>query len=199
MSFWMWLLAALVAVIVVAGGGLGWMVWRLNQETVGPVAVTNAGGKAGTALLVYQPGLTDFPKAVADAYGDGLVANGWEVASTTVSVQTPADLTPYDLVVLAAPVYAGAAAKPLTRYVARVGDFHGKAVVVLLAGAGDVDQAVADATATVKAAKGRPVEAFGVTSMKPNDEANRYTGSNTERARAIVRDAARDVTAAMAG
>jgi hypothetical protein len=195
----MWLLTAVAVVIVVAAGGLGWLVWRLGQETLGPVAVTNPGGKAGKALLVYQPGLTGFPTDVAHAYGDGLVANGWEVASTAVSRQAPSDLTGYDLIVLTAPVYAGAAAGPLRRYVARVGDFRGKAVVVLLAGAGDVDKAVADASAAVKAANGRPVEAFGVTSMKPNDEANGYTGSNTERAQAIARDAARDVAAAIAG
>ena len=43
-----------------------------------------------------------------------------EPATTTPSAKAPADPAPYDLIVLASPVYAGAAAKPLTRYAARV-------------------------------------------------------------------------------
>jgi hypothetical protein len=43
----------------------------------------------------------------------------------------------------------------------------------------------------VTRAKGRPIRSLGLTTMKPNDEAGKYTGSNSDRAVQIARHAGR--------
>jgi NAD(P)H-dependent FMN reductase len=95
--------------------------------------------------------------------------------------------------VLGAPVYASAAAMPLQDYIARVGDFHGKPVVLLFTAAGDAAGALDAASAKVASLRGKVVGRFGYTSMRPNESAKDYPGSNTERAVAMARDAARSL------
>lgn len=187
----MGLLVVVGVVLVIAGVSSIWLFWRIDQETVTQVVVTNTGGKAGKALLVYQPGLSSFPEQVTTAFSRGLAESGWQVSTTTASVQAPVPDSTYDLVILGSPVYVGSPAKPLARYVQRVGDFRGKPVVILLTAAGDVTSAITATEKLVAAAKGRPVRAFAFTTAKPNDEANRYTGSNIERALQMARESGR--------
>jgi hypothetical protein len=177
-----------VVVLTAAASSL-WLLRRIDQETVTQVAVSNNSGQAGKALLVYQPGLSNFPEQVTTAFAGGLAAAGWQVSSTTASAQASVPDGKYDLVVLGGPVYFGAPAKPLSRYVARVGDFHGKPVVILLTAAGDFATAVTATERIVTAAHGRPIRSLAFTTSRPNDEANRYTGSNVERALKMARDA----------
>ncbi len=188
-AFWKGLFLAIAVVVVVAIAALAWVQWRIGQETVTPVSVANAGGSTGKALLVYQPGLSSFTRKVTTAFAQGLVAAGWEVSTTTASSQAPAAVQNYDLIVLGSPVYGGAAAKPLTSYVERVADFKGKPVVIILTAAGAVDAAIEATQTLVSAAKGVPVRSLGLTTMRPNDEANKYRGSNTDRAIQIAREA----------
>jgi flavorubredoxin len=168
---------------------LAWLQWRVNQDTVTPLAVANPDGTAGRALIVYQPGLSSFPERVASAFASGLAAAGWQVSTTTASRQAPAAVTGYDLIVLGSPVYGGAPAKPLDRYIERVGDFRGKPVVILLTAAGDAGPAIKLTEQKVARAGGRPLRSLGLTTMKPNDEGNKYSGSNTDRAVQIARAA----------
>jgi hypothetical protein len=190
-GFWRGLLAVVVVVVATSAVGFWWLTWRLEQETVTPLSVVNSGGTAGKALVVYQPGIGSFQERVTTAFIDELAVDGWQVSTTTASREAPATLADYDLVVVAAPIYGGAAAKPLARYVARVGDFRGTSVVVLLTGAGDTAAAIAGAEKLVEEAGGHVIRSLALTTMRPNDEDNRYTGSNTERAIAMARDAAR--------
>jgi hypothetical protein len=187
MGFWTGSLAAIVAVVAIAAASLALLIWRIDQDTVTQLLVVNSGGSAGKALVVYQPGLTDFPRQVTQSFTDGLVAAGWQVATTTASREATTALADYDLVVLGAPVYGGVVAKPLVRYAERVGNFAGKPVVLLLTGAGAVEAAIDAAEAMVAAANGRPIRAIGLTTMRPNDEENRYPGSNAEKAMQIAR------------
>jgi hypothetical protein len=61
--------------------------------------------------------------------------------------------------------------------------------VILLTAAGDAEPAIKLTERMVTQAHGRPVRSLGLTTMKPNDEANKYTGSNTDRAIQIARQA----------
>jgi hypothetical protein len=188
-TFWTGMLTAVALVVAIGAGSLVWLQWRIDQETVTPVAIANPDGAAGRALVVYQPGLGSFPKRMAEAFGEGLAASGWQVSTTTASSQAPGNVAGYDLVVLASPVYSGAPAKPLIRYVERVSDFGGKPVAVLLAGAGTVDPAIEYAERMIVEAGGRPIRSLGLTTMRPNADADKYTGSNTDRAAQIARNA----------
>ena len=188
-TFWTGMLIAGALVVAITVGSLAWMQWRIDQETVTRVAIANPDGKTGRALIVYQPGLSSFPKRMTEAFGEGLAASGWQVSTTTASSEAPRSVAGYNLVVLASPVYGGAPAKPLVRYVEQVSDFGGKPVVVLLAGAGTVEPAIEYAERMIVKAGGRPIRSLGLTTMRPNAGADKYTGSNTERAIQIARNA----------
>jgi hypothetical protein len=188
-TFWKGLIVAVALVVVVAAGSLAWLQRRISQDTVTPLTVANPNGSTGKALIVYQPGLTSFQERVTAAFADGLVASGWQVSTTTASSQAPAVVPGYDLIVLGSPVYGGAPAKPLIRYIERVGNLGARPVVILLTAAGDAESAIKLTEHMVIQANGRSVLSLGLTTMKPNDEANKYTGSNTDRAVRIARQA----------
>jgi hypothetical protein len=192
----MGLLIVAAIVVVIAAGASIWLFWRINQETVTPVVVTNPGGQAGKAFLVYQPGLTDFQERVMTAFVSGLAAAGWQVATTTASAQAPVPDATHNLVVFGAPVYQEAPANPLARYVARVGDLGAKPVVILLTGATDVAGAIATTERIVIAAKGQPIRSLGFTTTKSNDEMNKFSGSNVERALQVASEAGRKLSLA---
>jgi hypothetical protein len=180
-------------VLVAAAGSLAWVSQEVKRESVTPVTRLNPGGPAGKALLVFHPGLSDFPDRVTAAFGDGLVQSGWRVDRTTASRQAPADVKAYDLIVLGSPVYASAAAMPLRDYIARVGDFHGRSVVLVFTAAGDATGAIETTAAMVTGRGGKVVGRIGYTTLRPNESAKTYTGSNTERAIAMARDAGRSL------
>ena len=90
-----------------------WVSQAVKRETVAPVVTLNPTGSAGRALLIFHPGLSDFPDRIIAAFSDGLLQSGWRIDRTTASRQAPTDVRTYDLIVLGSPVYASAAAKPL--------------------------------------------------------------------------------------
>jgi hypothetical protein len=186
-------LAAIGVVLLVTAGSLVWVSQVVKRETVSAVVTLNPSGSAGKALLVLHPGLSDFPDRIVAGFADGLLQAGWRVDRTTASRQAPADVKAYDLIVLASPVCASAAATPLRDYIARVGDFQGKPVVLLFTAAGDAAGALDAAAATVASAHGKVTGRFGYTSMRPNKSDKTYSGSNTDQAVAMARDAGRSL------
>lgn len=190
-SFWIGLVVAVAVVAVLAVGSLLWTQWRISRDTITPLAVSNPAGLGGKALIVYQPGLTSFQEKVTAAFGEGLAAASWQVATTTASDRAPADVAEYDLVVLGSPVYGDGPGKPLGRYIERVADFGGKPVFVLVTAAGNVDAAIELTQQMVIKAKGRPIGSLGLTTMKPNDGAGEFEGSNSERAIQLARRSGR--------
>ena len=185
------LIVAVVLVVVAAAASLVWVSWAVKRETITPLTTLNAAGPTGKALLVFHPGLSDFPDRVTAAFADGLTQSGWQIDRTTASRQAPTDLKVYDLIVLGSPVYANAAAAPLRDYIARAGDFHGKPVVVVLTAAGDAAVAIEATAAMVTSAHGKVVGRFGYTTMRPNKSDKTYPGSNADKAVAMARDEGR--------
>jgi hypothetical protein len=186
--FWVRLIMAVVVVLLIGAGSLIWVALSVSSERVTPVTTLNPEGSAGQALLVYHPGLSDFPDRIVGAFSDGLVQSGWRIDRTTASKQAPADLAGYDLVVLASPLYGGLA-RPMADYIARVGDFVGKPVAIILTGAGDTEATLAVTRDLVATAHGRVVAGLAYTTMRPNQSAKAYPGSNTDKAIAMALDA----------
>lgn len=94
---------------------------------------------------------------------------------------------------LGSPVYASAAAASLGNYIARVGDFHGKSVVIVFTAARNAANAIETTSAMVTSAHGKVVDRFGYTSMWPNNSAKTYSGSNADKAVEMARDAGRSL------
>jgi Tfp pilus assembly major pilin PilA len=185
---------ALAIIVVIAAAAGFWVVNAVTRERVSEVTTLNAGGATGRALLVYHPGLSEFQDRIVAAFTDGLVQAGWEVDQTTASEQAPADPSGYDLVVVGSPIYGGTVAKPLADYVARLGDFLGKPVVILLTGAGAVPEALTVTEAMVAAANGSVAQRLAYTTMQPNESERPYSGSNVDKALQMARDAALELT-----
>ena len=72
----------------------------LSREVVSEISVLNDGGSK-TALVVYQPGFSSFPRDASYAFAVCLASCGWRVEITTASPQAPVDLSKYTLLTLA--------------------------------------------------------------------------------------------------
>lgn len=158
----------IVAVVLLATVG-AWLFVRMNRQVVSEIEILNADATAGTALVVYHPGVSSFPQKVNRAFAEGLVEAGWRVEMTTASSQAPTDLEGYDVLVLGSPTYGGAPAQPLLSYLGALGDLGGQMMVIILSGAGQTDQAVATVEELLRKANGQLVKSLPIWAMKPNE------------------------------
>lgn len=129
------LLIAVLAFVIVAASGLGFIMLKINSDYVSGIDVLNTDGSK-TALIIYHPGLSSFMKDTAYAFADGLVEDGWRVEITTASSEAPTDLSDYSLLVLGSPVYAGSPSPTIKRHVERIGELQGIDIVLLVTSAG---------------------------------------------------------------
>jgi len=141
------LLVFFLALLVVIAASIAFLALavlpNINKDVVSGIDVINPSGSK-TALVVYQPGYTGFPKDISYAFADGLASTGWRVEITTASSQAPSDLSGYSLLVLGFPVYGGKPGDPILRYINRTSDLNGiNTVIIALDGlnspAGSVD------------------------------------------------------------
>lgn len=139
------LIVFIIAIITIASV-LAYSYSVINAEVVSDVNTINVTG-ARTALVIYQPAVTEFPVDVARAFADGLALSDWRVEITTASAQTSSNMSNYDLLAIVFPIYAGSLPAPITRYLDRVGDLNGISTVIIGCGAGaagDTINALAD-------------------------------------------------------
>jgi flavorubredoxin len=125
------------------------------------------------------------------AFAEGLQAQGWQVALTTASRQTPTDLSRYDLLVLGAQAYNWCPARPIIDYLDRVGDLKGKPVVVIVSGGGMTERAMRVLQSRVVEAGGAIRDGIEIWTTRSNEE--RHGLSDPE---AIMRRAAARLTPA---
>jgi flavorubredoxin len=144
------LIAVFVAFVTFAGLLLS---GAISREVVSEIDVKNADGSK-TALIVYQPGFSSFPKDVSYAFADGLASSGWRVEITTASSEAPSDLSKYDLLTLAYPVYGGTVGTAIVSYVNRVNDLAGVNTMIIACGAGDSGESIIPLKQQVEAANG---------------------------------------------
>jgi len=167
-AFWIGLVLALAALAV---WGARLMVGR-NREVVSEVKVLNLEGKAGTALVVYHPGRSDFQSRVFAGFAEGLVSNGWRVEMTTPSPQTPTDLVGYDLLVLGGATYGFKPNQPIQTYVRRLGDLEDKPTVTIITALGMGERSMRIMEQLVRQANGNLVKALVLYKVRPNDDEN---------------------------
>jgi flavodoxin len=130
----------------------------INKDWVSEVeGVSVEPGKA-TAYIAYYPGRSGFQKDMANAFAQGLVANGWSVEISTASSKAPTDMSNYDLVVLGSPTYILKPAQRMLKYIATL-NLTGKNVVVIASGLASTSQSVAAMEQAVRAVGGEPIKA----------------------------------------
>jgi flavorubredoxin len=163
------LLVVFLAVVIVLFALVGYVGLMLNRDVISGIDVLNPDGNK-VALIVYQPGLSSFPRDVSYAFGNGLASSGWRVEITTASSQAPSDLSKYGLLVLGFPIYGGSPGTAMVRYVDRLADLHGINTVVVACGAGSPGGSVDTMKQRVQAEGGTFKESITLFSMAPNQE-----------------------------
>jgi menaquinone-dependent protoporphyrinogen IX oxidase len=152
-----------VVVILAIVGTYAWS--AVNKDVVNGVEVINPSGSK-TALVVYQAGLTAFPKDTSYAFANGLAASGWRVEVTSASSQAPSNLSKYDLLVLSFPIYGGKPGTTIVRYVDRMEDLHGmNAVIIALSGFNSTETSVDTMMQKVHAANGTVQQSLTLSSV----------------------------------
>lgn len=162
------LLMIFLAIIVIGAVTLGYVGSKLNSDVVSGIDVINAGGTK-TVLIVYQVGLSSFPKDVSYAFADGLASSGWKVEITTASPQAPSNLSKYSLLVLGFPAYGGSPGTAIIRYIDRLANLHGVNTVIIACAAGSTGGSVDTMKQNVQAAGGTFKKAISLFTMAPNE------------------------------
>ncbi len=135
----------------------------VNKDVVSGIEVVNPNGSK-TALVVYQAGLTSFPKDTSYAFANGLAASGWRVEITTASSQAPSDLSKYSLLVLGFPTYGGNPGQVIVRYFGRVGDLRGINTVIIALGSYTPEKSADTMKQKVHAANGTVLKSLALSS-----------------------------------
>jgi NAD(P)H-dependent FMN reductase len=169
-----------------------WITGAVNAETTSELIALGGHGTAGRALIVHHPSKRGFVRRLVGAYADGMISNDWHVDLTTASWASTGDVSSYDLIVLAAPVYNWRAAKPLLTHVGRMTGMNGKSTVIVLAGGGMTDRALADLRDRVVSKGATTIDALEIWTERPNtprygtsdpDEIMRRAGAHLGAAR----------------
>ena len=113
----------------------------ISREVVSEIDVVNADGDT-TALIVYQPGFSSFPRDAVYAFADGLASSGWRVEITTASSEAPSDFSKYRLLTLAYPVYGGTVGTAIVSYVNRIENMGGIDTVIIACAGGDSGESI---------------------------------------------------------
>ncbi len=70
------------------------------------------------------------------AFIGGLEENDWRIEVTTISSQTPIDVSSYDLLVFGSPTYGGKPQDSVFEYLSNLGDLNQTNVVLIVTSAG---------------------------------------------------------------
>ncbi|KYC49425.1 MAG: hypothetical protein APG12_01513 [Candidatus Methanofastidiosum methylothiophilum] len=141
-----------------------------QMEKLTGLETINPEGKSGKVLVVYHPGVSSFQKDVTMSFVRGLVEIDYVVDITTPSSKTTTEIANYDLVVLGAPTYGFAPAKPIENYIKRVADFKEMRIVSILTGAGSTDESVEKMKELILMTNGRLIKSLPLWSSAPNEE-----------------------------
>jgi hypothetical protein len=162
------LIVAVATFLVLLFSWQGLLNFVVSAEVISDIEVLNPGGDAGTALVVYHPGRSGYQEMLTQAFSEGLVSNGWRVEVTTASVEAPADLAGYDLLVLGAPTYDWVPARPIQRYLERIGDLGGRSTAVIISAAGTTTLSLPMMEDLVRDANGDLVGSYALWTLVPN-------------------------------
>jgi len=162
------LLVVFIVLVIVFASFAAYIGVALNRDVVSGIDIINPQASK-SALIVYQPGLSSFPRDVSYAFADGLADAGWRVEITTASPQAPSGLLNYSLLVLGFPTYAAQPGTAIVRYLDGLSDLNGVDTVLLACAAGDANESAAIIQQKVESKSGTVRESIGLTSMAPNE------------------------------
>jgi flavorubredoxin len=162
------LLVAFIVLVIVFAAFAAYIGVALNKDVVSGIDIINPQASK-SALIVYQPGLSSFPRDVSYAFANGLAEAGWRVEITTASPLAPSELLNYSLLVLGFPTYGAQPGTAIVRYLDGLSDLHGVDTVLVACAAGNANESAAVIQQKVLSESGTVKESIGLTSIAPND------------------------------
>ncbi len=131
------------------------------------------------ALVVYHPGLSNFPHQVAYAVVEGLMNNDWSVQVETAhdDTSTPDD---FDLLVVVGPTYWWTPALPLRRYIKGLASLQGQKCMAVVTAMGHGRKSLKNLSGWLEEKGGEVVGANYYYTMAPNDDENYTPSGNKE-------------------
>ena len=96
-----------VLIIIVAIVGAIFFLDLVAYTATGSQTLTPTGTSAGTALVLYDPGLSGASTRVAEKVAAALQAQNYTVTLAGIKSSAAATTTGYDVIVIGGPIYAG--------------------------------------------------------------------------------------------
>lgn len=106
-----------------------------NKEEI----LASSGQSPKSALIIYQPSMSDISSCMAHQIAKGLNDAGYQVTLNHPGEHLTTDLSKYSLVIFGSPVYAGQASKALTNYLEKVENFSTSRIVLYSTGSSPQD------------------------------------------------------------
>jgi flavorubredoxin len=131
------ILGVILAIIVVAGV----IVWGISYYNSTSSNTLNPNSNVtGTALIVYDPGLSGAPKNVATKMANELQQKGYEVKLAGIRSNDAVNVTGYNVILVGGPTYAGDASSVVKTYLEGLNIPQNVTVGVFSVGSGADDQ-----------------------------------------------------------
>jgi flavodoxin len=106
-----------VLVIIVAIGSIGFIIYDVMSYTAtGSQTLQPNGTPTGTALVVYDPGVTGAAKNVADTIAKELQSKGYQVDLAGIRSTKAVNTAGYNVIVVGGPIYARNASSSIQYY-----------------------------------------------------------------------------------
>lgn len=118
--------------------GIGFVYWEVSANNVkhssNLVKVKTANSNGKKALLVYEPGRTNYCKNIADKVAKGISEDGYEVDINYPGTFLSTNLKEYSIVVFGSAVYMGSYSKVLGDYIKSIENFGDAKIEIYAAG-----------------------------------------------------------------
>ncbi len=163
-----WLMIGLILGFFMMGSTVSMVEQSVISVESGIVRI-NPTGAAGSALVVYHPGVTTFNRDVTYAFAGGLAETGWRCDVTTASPVAPTDLAVFDLLVLVTPTYFNEPARSIAEYVGFLGDLGGLPVELVVTAGTDSRVSSMQLEALIHDANGSVLSILELWQSAPNE------------------------------
>ncbi len=126
---------ALLIIVIVAFGAVVFLdvsaLTATGSETLSPT-----GASVGTAIVVYDPGLSGTAKGVADKIASNLQTQGYTVTLAGIKSSASAQTSDYGVIVVGGPIYAGAPTSSVKDFLGNLKPDQGAKIGVFGSGSG---------------------------------------------------------------
>lgn len=121
-----------IAIIVLFIFIIPLVVFQTQEEIITDIKTINPDGTRGRVFVAYSPGVSSFQEDMTYAFIEGLEENDWNIDITTISSETPVDLSSYDLFVIGSYTAGGEPSKFFLDYFERLGDLNNTDVAIVM-------------------------------------------------------------------